>query len=238
MEMMKTRNKRLLFYLFFLTLWISKPIDVLGNAYNTGNSNEDIGFDIVFVVDVSGTMRNSDPNRVALQAVVDVINALPLGASRVGVVGFSGIIQYYFPLQTLDNEDTRVELTNAILRFQYVGFTDVGRAFLRATDMLAGAGTLNNPMIMLLTDGGIHISPNEYPRTARDSYADVELAINLLERQVPVYTIGLVEDPDTSPGAGLLNLIAELSGGHTQLTNNVDNAIDVCICLWCAYYWC
>jgi len=201
-------------------LIITTPLDVLGRVTNI---NDDVGFDIIFVVDVSGTMRNSDPNRVALQAVVDVINALPLGTSRVGVIGFSGIIQYNFPLQPLENEQQRDELTSAILRFQYVGFTDVGRAFLRATDMLAGAGELTNPMIMLLTDGGINISPNEYPRMARDSYADVELAINLLERQVPVYTIGLVEDPDTSPGAELLNLIAELSGGHTQLTNNVAN---------------
>jgi len=214
---MTTWRNNLLLFSLVAALFIATPLDVLGH------DDADIGFDIIFVIDVSGTMRNTDPNRVALQAVVDVINALPLGASRVGVIGFSGIIQYHFPLQPLDDENFKEELTNSILRFQYVGFTDVGRAFLLATDMLAGAGELNNPMILLLTDGGINISPNEYPRTAADSYADVELAINLLERQVPVYTIGLVEDPDTSPGAELLNLIAELSGGHTQLTNTVAN---------------
>ena len=214
-----------------MSLAFAMPLATLATALSYGENdeyneiieesinNEIIGVDVILLMDVSGSMRFSDPQRKALEAAIDFVDALPLGTSRLGIIGFSGIIQYHLPLQELTDENMRNDIRSMISRFQYVGFADIGRAMMSATNMLADAGPLTNPMIVLITDGGINISPNEQPRVAADSYADVELALNLLERRVPVYTIGIVNNPDTSDGVELLDLIALLSGGHTQLTN-------------------
>jgi len=176
--------------------------------------------DAVLLIDVSGSMRFTDPNRAALTAASDFIDMLTLGESRVGVVGFSGLIQYYMPLRLVEDEHVQAELRREITRFQYVGFTDIGAALLAAAEMLYHAENVQNPMVLLMSDGWIEISPQMSHRTTADSYADVETALDMLERTVPVYTIG-IHNP-MGVDAELLEMISTRSDGYSQFTYDAN----------------
>ncbi|MCL2839736.1 MAG: VWA domain-containing protein [Defluviitaleaceae bacterium] len=176
--------------------------------------------DVVLLIDVSGSMRFTDPNRAALSGAGDFIEMLTIGQSRVGVVGFSGQIQYYLPFRLLEDEYAVAELREEITQFQYVGFTDIGAALLAAAETMYTAENLQNPMILLMSDGWIQISPH-VARRAEDSFADVEIALDILERNIPVYTVGL-QNPHGGVDEALLEMIAVRSNAHAQFTQDAD----------------
>lgn len=196
--------------------------ELLYNYYNSG-------IDAVVLIDVSGSMRFTDPERQTLTAAADFIDALPLGASRVGVIGFSGRMQHVIPMQGLESENQLTELRGNIESFQYIGFTDIGMALLAGAEMLRGAGELTNPMVLLISDGWIQISPSQAPRVAEDSYNDAETALHILNTldEVPVYTIG-IHNP-AGVDVELLTRIAEESGGTAGFTSETSELSEMFI---------
>jgi len=200
--------------------------DVAEILNHSPNRDWTIGADVVLLIDVSGSMRFTDPNRAALAAAADFIDRLPIGLSRVGVIGFSGRIQYHMPLRRLDAEYVRDELRQEIGAFQYVGFTDIGAALFAAAEMLSAEDALTNPMVLLMSDGWIEIGPAQAPRTAADSFADVEIALDILERQMPIFTVGL-DHPFGGVDEALLEMIARRSNAYAQFTDNADDLPDL-----------
>ena len=189
-----------------------------------GQENIPPPMDVIFLVDVSGSMRYTDPDRIVLSAIADFIDKLP-EASRVGVIGFSGRIQHVIPLTYTDNE-VRAQLRDELSRFVYVGYTDIGLAFMYAIDMIEDVQSLNNPMIIFTSDGYIQIARRlAANRTARMSYDDVEAALDILDRLVPIYTVGM-HNPDGIDVA-LLDMIAERSGGLSKFTYDAEELPEI-----------
>ena len=171
--------------------------------------------DVVFMVDVSGSMRFTDPERITLSAIADFIDRLTNYESRVGVVGFNGAVQYYIPFGYV-TDLRKEELREEIAGFIFTGFTDIGLALRAVVDMLVYAGELRNPVIIFTSDGYIQISRLNLERTAEMSYLDIELALDELDRRIPVYTIGMHnEDGIDVP---LLEMIAERSNALSKFT--------------------
>jgi len=196
------------------------PSFTLADEYDSYELQEPLPpIDVVLLIDVSGSMRFTDPYRAALTAAADFIDMLTLGQSRVGVVGFSGIMQYYLPFRLIEDENIRAEFRDEILNFQYVGFTDIGGALLIAAEVLYAAENLQNPMVLLMSDGWIQISP-QLARTEADSFNDVEIALDILERTVPVYTIG-IHNP-FGVDVDLLEMIAQRSDAFAQFTEDAN----------------
>ena len=171
--------------------------------------------DVVFMVDVSGSMRFTDPERITLSAIADFVDMLTNYESRVGIVAFNGAVQYYIPFDYVTDErkeNIRAEVTD----FIFTGFTDIGLALRAVVDMLVYAGELRNPMVIFTSDGYIQISRLNHERTAEMSYLDIELALDELDRRIPVYTIGMHnEDGIDVP---LLEMIAARSDALSKFT--------------------
>ena len=112
----------------FFKLWVAAvcliaacvtfPVLPLSSIY--AQEREVPPIDVVLLIDVSGSMRFTDPNRAALTAAADFIDMLAVGESRVGVIGFSGRMQYYLPFRVIEDEYVVAELREEILSFQYV----------------------------------------------------------------------------------------------------------------------
>ena len=175
--------------------------------------------DIIILVDVSGSMRFTDPERIVLWALADFIDKLAPDGSRVGIIGFNGHIQHRIPF-TLTDVERKAWLREQLSQFVYAGYTDIGLAFMYAIDMIEDVTELNNPLIIFTSDGYIQISRLNPRRTAQMSYADVEAALDALDGVVPVYTIGM-HNPD-GIDVPLLEMIASRSGGLSKFTYHAE----------------
>ena len=175
--------------------------------------------EVIFLVDVSGSMRFTDPDRIVLSAIADIIDKLEPHLSRVGIIGFNGQVQHRIPFMYVD-EEKKDWLRDELSRFVYVGYTDIGLAFMYALEMIEDVTELNNPMFIFISDGYIQISRLNPRRTAQMSYADIESALDALDGMVPIYTIGM-HNPD-GIDVPLLEMISQRSGGLSKFTYHAD----------------
>jgi len=187
------------FYVFLLTLLIF--IVTSTHLYATPivvDPSE--GIDVILVIDTSGSMRNTDPERIALEAASLFMNMMETRHSRIGIVGFSGVTHSVMELSPIYEVSTRREIRNAVSNFVYHGWTDVGLALRTAAEMLINNPVeTNSPMILLFTDGRIEL-PEWYGRTVEDSYEDAWWAVNSMYGIAPIYTIGLNYDGTVNVG--------------------------------------
>ena len=116
--------------------------------------------DLVVVVDSSGSMISSDPQRTAMAAVRMLVNMMPAD-SRVGVVGFNTKATVWTKdasgnpaLLSLEDYMGAESVRDAVTNIQYNGGTGIGNAVHRATELLEGQKTDGRKKaIMLFTDG-------------------------------------------------------------------------------------
>jgi hypothetical protein len=188
---------------------------------------EPAGTDVVLLIDTSGSMNRTDPNRKVLESAIGLIDMME-GASRVGVVEFSGFIEYTAPLTPISDTDSINEIKREINRFNYFGYTDIGLALKTGAQILLDEyDTLSNPMIILFTDGRIEIGPRQAQvgRTVEKSRGDIAWALSELDGSIPVHTVGL------NPGEGLdvpmLNMIAELSTATATFTREAESLPEI-----------
>ena len=172
------------------------------------------GIDAILVIDTSGSMRESDRERTAIEAAQLFIDMMETRNSRIGIVEFTDVLHTVIPLSPVNTPQERDALRRTISGFQYGGWTDIGLALRTAAEMMIEQGAPNNsPMILLFTDGAIELSPAQDIRTAEMSYQDVEWSLNALGGEVPIYTIGLNYHGDVD--VAFLRRIAEQTTAHS-----------------------
>jgi len=184
------------------------------------------GIDAILVIDTSGSMRESDPERTTIEAAQLFIDMLETRHSRVGIIEFTDVLHTVVPLTSVNSVQEREALRNTISGFEYGGWTDIGLALRTATEMMLETSiesdvSNNSPLIILFTDGAIELAPWREDRTVEMSYADVEWALDALAGSTPIYTIGLNYHDDVnipflqgiSEQTTALNFIVDEPGG-------------------------
>ena len=179
-----------LFVALFLSSFATADWAVYANESRTGLSGG--GIDAILVIDTSGSMRESDPERTTIEAAKLFIDMLETRHSRVGIIEFTDVLHTVVPLTSVSSVEEREALRNTISSFTYSGWTDIGLALRTAAEMMLETSYEDNsPIIILFTDGAIELAPWREDRTVEMSYADVDWALNALEGNTPIYTIGL-----------------------------------------------
>ncbi|MCL2187917.1 MAG: VWA domain-containing protein [Defluviitaleaceae bacterium] len=200
-------------YIFLLALLLLMPISV-------GAARPPI--DAVLVLDVSNSMRNSDPERLAQEAMGLFINMLGKTGDRVGVVAYAGRVTDYLPLMPIYQAEDIAQLQAFINNLGYAGWTDHTQGLDKAFNLLS-ADSYNEriPLVILLTDGNTEIPPNA-ARTLSDVYEDLErILAYAVHLGSPIHTIGLNHN-------GMLNHayiknIANITGGRTFETTTAED---------------
>jgi len=210
-----------IFFVFIILIFISKSTF----AYEDNEINELPPLDVLILVDVSGSMRFIDPYREVLESIADFVGGFTYGETRVGVIGFSGQVQYNLPFRLVNNASEILEIQNEIINFHYMGFTDIGIALKIMTELLLNEESLTNPMVIIVSDWWIQTDPQHEERTLEDLINDAELAVARLEGLVPIYTIA-INNPfgmDTE----LFSLITRRSNGFASVVNYVGDLQEV-----------
>lgn len=178
--------------------------------------------DAVLVLDVSNSMKTSDPNNIGNEAMKMFIDMLSEKGDQVGIVAYTDTIQREKALLEIKSQEDKDNLKSFIDQLNRGAYTDVSVGVKEAMQILEdGADPDHEPMIIVLADGNNDFDDNS-GRTQAQSDADMDKAIKEAnDSGVPIYTIGLNADGKLNKEA--LAEISDLTDGKSFSTNTADD---------------
>ena len=199
-------------------------ISLVGNTTHV-TADELLPVDVVFVLDVSLSMRTADPYQIANKAMNMFIDMLEIGRDQVGVVAYAGRVTYSRELTLLTYENV-AQLQESINNLQHASWTDHPLGLLEAIHIMYARHTKERqPIIIFLTDGNFNIFPYGARTVAQAEY-DKAMAISLAqERNIPIYSIGL--NFDGALDRRYIQVVADETGGLAFETANAEDLPDI-----------
>lgn len=148
------------------------------------------GIDAVIIVDTSSSMWQADAERIAIEGAKRFVDMLPTSGSRIGVVAFRGYIHEEVPL-TEDKDFVKKKMDELTYDVSDKSETDMGMALEKGVSLLENGGDIGNKqMILFFTDGAIDFNGTS-GRTYDDSIEDIQEAVEEIEKEYPIFGIGL-----------------------------------------------
>ncbi|MBQ0834540.1 vWA domain-containing protein [Marinobacter sp.] len=174
--------------------------------------------DVRIIVDISGSMKQTDPNDLRQPAVRLLAGVIPEG-NTAGVWTFGQYVNMLVP----HGEVTDSWRKTAIDRSQQINSvalrTNLGKAIEVASDDYVTGGTLENTHFILLTDGNVDISDSADVNQAEEKRILGEILTNLAARGATFHPVALSDLAD----AGFLKTLAEKSQGSFRIADTAES---------------
>ena len=188
---------------------------IIVNAYAAENGEQRYNFDVVFVVDASGTMNYADPNKLTADAVGQFMDMMD-DTCRMGYVVYGHKIVSKHDLVNLSNSKGIDNVKNEINSVEYDpnNDTDISLGLTEAMKILERGepSADRKQMIVLFSDGKTDLPKG--PRTVEDSEKEMKSTLKTLkERSIRTYTIGL--NCDGTLDKKTMQNIADSTGAKT-----------------------
>ncbi|MFT5225406.1 MAG: hypothetical protein ACI8XX_001154 [Polaribacter sp.] len=167
--------------------------------------------DIRVVIDVSGSMKKTDPLNLRIPAM-KILNGLIPAGSYAGVWNFGRDVNMTVKWGKVDNAWRKQADMGATKIHSNGLFTDIESALARATLGWEAADPKAQRSIILLTDGQVDISKNEVKNKASRNTVLTQSIQALKESDVKVHAIALSKDADKT----LLKQLALETGGSFE----------------------
>lgn len=170
------------------------------------------GEDLVFAVDVSGSMVKTDPDFLLFRSVKACMEELSRGDNRAAVVPFSDSLTEKLPMTDLSGQGLEAALSYMDSLAYTSGDTDIGLA-LETAVRVAEEGQGRDRRIILVTDGMIDL-PHEEDESAAEKQSLTQALVaaeEAVKEGILIDTAG-VGDP-AKIDKGLLGYLAERTGG-------------------------
>lgn len=216
---MKPKEKILFQVIVILTVVIyCFPVNIMAN---TGQSS---GMDAILVLDLSGSMKQTDPEKVALEGAKLFIDMMASSGSRAGFVAFTDKIVQTYNLSTISSVDDKKNIKDAIDILDYSGDTDIGAAANKAIQMLEEASDVGNKkMILLFTDGETDLPKGVPSETEAEavSFEQANATIASAEAEgIPIYTVGL--NANGQVDTALITNMANSTGAKNNIVTSAS----------------
>lgn len=192
-------------------------------AQSTSGDNGKKTMDLVIVLDHTGSLQQSDPNRLSLEAAKLIVDLMVQNGSKIGLVQYTDKVTDRLDITDINGQGDKNKLKSYIDRLGVPNgqSTDISTGLKEGVSMLAGLQMLENPVIVLLTDGKNDLNGSD--RTQDISQRDLEQDLDTAKKkEILVYTIGL--NADGSVDKDMLSRIAKETGGKSYI---VDKANDL-----------
>jgi Mg-chelatase subunit ChlD len=178
-------------------------------------------FNIVFVIDNSGSTRDTDPEVLRKEAINEFIAIMTNTGNKVGGIVFNDKMTWTDGgLKAIESANDKSTVSSFFELPPQPGSTDIGSALLTATQMLDSTRDPNlQSAIILMTDG----RTQDLPASAMDqSYINRDEAIkSAVANKYRVYCVGL--DADGSVDSTDLQRIADETGGQYERIGSADD---------------
>lgn len=164
------------------------------------------GYDIILLIDSSGSMKHTDPGDYRKNAAKLFISLLDRN-DRIGVIGFGKAATLLKPL-TRNSGQNRQSLFNAVDKITSKElYTNITEAVLQGLKELEMSHRQNRVMIMM-SDGRIDLESREKDEASHSILMGI--LPELARKQIPLYTIAFTQESDRA----LLENMAKATGGQ------------------------
>lgn len=174
--------------------------------------------DARILIDISGSMKQNDPQNLRRPALRMLVGLLPEDA-RAGVWTFGQYVNMLIPLGQVDaawKNKARAEAGNIASPGQFTNIEDVIK---RSIADWEGSATLYQRHLILLTDGMVDISKNPKKNAASRQYILEQLLPKLQSHDAQVHTIALSERADHE----LMRTLSRETGGWYEQVNDAEH---------------
>ncbi len=181
---------------------------------------QDEGKSVLFLLDVSGSMKTNDPDRLAVDSIAQLTYALPTHY-KVGFVAYStDVVAQQFLLENTH----RIEIMETAESVEYKGYSNAGEGLQCAVEALAEDSS-EEKYIVMLSDGEILMKEDA---ETENSILRYEAAIKQAEEAgIVIHVIGLGEEMEDMENS--IFKAADGTGGksyHTAQALEIQKVID------------
>jgi Mg-chelatase subunit ChlD len=196
------------------------------NAASSGTAPIE-GYDAVFVLDTSYSMRDTDPEGIAAEVISMFMDLSDADRTRVGFVAYNHHVVASKPLTSIGVAAQKSQIQQEIRMLNRSGYTDLGLGLRKGSELLAaGASQGRQPFMILLSDGETDFGASSGSRSKGDSNNDVSSVIKSAQTKgYPVYTIGLNHDGTVNRQE--LERIASQTGGASFITSSAEDLPEI-----------
>ncbi len=180
--------------------------------------------DVRVIIDISGSMKQNDPDNLRIPALNLIVEMVPEGA-RAGVWTFGQWVNMLIPPAIVDQKWRDVAKKSAQKINSHGLRTNMGEAMEQAMWQLESDGKYEQHAI-LLTDGLVDIAPDNDPQQqAKNSAERQRIATDILKKYqalgVKIHSIGLSNNADKV----LLDKLALETGGSSVVVNTPEELV-------------
>ncbi len=213
---MKCKGVRLLALLATVFVFIASTFPVIASGNNTSNR-----FNVMYVVDASGSMRSTDPDGYRYEAMRLFASLLANGGNYLGGVVFNeGILEVIDPTEMRSSSDKN-DVMASIEGVSINGDTNIGLALNTAIDSLLDNANPDLPSVILfLSDGNTDLPTDEEMQTSLDLKA--EAIQRARDNNIAICSICLNHN-----GEADISEMEQISSATEGLFIEVENAEDL-----------
>lgn len=187
------------------------------NAQQAGDVQLPEGADVRIIVDISGSMKDNDPDNLRQPAVRLLARMLPEDAYA-GLWTFGQYVNMLVPRDRVD-DSWRERMINRSSEISSVALrTNLGEAIEVASDDYFTDGDLSNTDFILLTDGKVDISDNDRENQAERERILGPLLEGLVAKGATFHTVALSAEADV----GLLETLTRETRGSHSIAPSAD----------------
>ncbi|MCL2072240.1 MAG: VWA domain-containing protein, partial [Oscillospiraceae bacterium] len=169
--------------------------------------NDEPAIDVVFIMDLSGSMNYADSEKVSLTSVSIFADLLENSSSQIGYVTFSTNVIESMPLTPVTHARSRIR--NNLMTSGFDGQTNIPDALDDALRLFNSTTSTNQRVAILFTDGNIVMPSSSGLNQQQGEERCRNTARAFGDAGIPLYTIGL--NFDGSLNMKFLQDLAELS---------------------------
>ncbi|TGE32221.1 VWA domain-containing protein [Desulfosporosinus sp. Sb-LF] len=195
-------------------------------AQSTSGDNGKKTMNLVIVLDRTGSLQQSDPNRLSQEAAKLIVDLMVQNGSKIGLVQYTDKVTDRLDITDINGQGEKNKLKSYIdgLGVPKGQSTDSSTGLKEGVSMLAGLQMLENPVIVLLTDGKNDFNGSD--RNQDISQRDMKQALDIAKnKEILIYTIGL--NADGSVDKNMLSRIAKETGGKSYIVDKANDLPDI-----------
>lgn len=146
----------------------------------------------MLVVDVSNSMKSSDPKNISNEAMKMFIDMASFNGDKIGTIAYADAVMREKALVKIKSNQDKKDLKDFIDSLEKYTYTDLSTGVKEAVTVLDASHEQNYyPLIVLLADGNNELDPKK-SKTLKEATSDLEKAITAAKAKgYPIYTIGL-----------------------------------------------